>query len=100
MIAATPDIASLLEVSDERDQWLSRLLAAERAAYQRGVRDGIETGRRLESAERDAEWVRIARPAARGLPLAELERRRWGPGGREHFGDPQPGDFQGRRTAA
>jgi hypothetical protein len=26
----------------------------------------------------------------------ELEIRRWGPGGREHFGDPRPGDFQGR----
>lgn len=27
---------------------------------------------------------------------AELEAERWGPGGREHFGDPRPGDFPGR----
>jgi hypothetical protein len=26
----------------------------------------------------------------------ELEERRWGPGGREHFADPRPGDFPGR----
>ncbi|WP_345433797.1 hypothetical protein [Actinoallomurus vinaceus] len=26
---------------------------------------------------------------------AELEALRWGPGGREHFGDPRPGDFEG-----
>ena len=28
---------------------------------------------------------------------AELEARRWGPGGREHFADPRPGDFPGRK---
>jgi hypothetical protein len=27
---------------------------------------------------------------------AELEARRWGPGGRAHFADPRPGDFPGR----
>lgn len=26
---------------------------------------------------------------------AELEARRWGPGGREHFGDARPGDYPG-----
>lgn len=33
-------VADLLALSDERDQWLARLLAAERAAYQRGYDDG------------------------------------------------------------
>jgi hypothetical protein len=28
---------------------------------------------------------------------AELEARRWGPGGRAHFADPRPGDFPGRQ---
>ena len=28
---------------------------------------------------------------------AELKGRRWGPGGREHFADPRPGDFPGRK---
>ncbi len=27
---------------------------------------------------------------------AALEEVRWGPGGREHFGDPRPGDYPGR----
>ena len=27
---------------------------------------------------------------------AELEARRWGPGGREHFADARPGDYPGR----
>ena len=27
---------------------------------------------------------------------AELEARRWGPGGRQHFAVPRPGDFPGR----
>jgi len=29
---------------------------------------------------------------------AELQARRWGPGGREHFADPRPGDFPGRAS--
>lgn len=46
-------------------------------------------------------WKRIAAPVASNRPgLAELERRRWGPAGREHFGDPRPGDFPGRGSAA
>ena len=32
-----------------------------------------------------------------GLVLdAEMEGRRWGPGGRAHFADARPGDFPGR----
>jgi hypothetical protein len=31
---------------------------------------------------------------------AELEQRRWGPGGRAYFADPRPGDFQGRGIEA
>lgn len=30
---------------------------------------------------------------------AELDARRWGPGGRAHFGDPRPSDFPGRVPA-
>jgi hypothetical protein len=48
----------------------------------------------------DRRWVEIARPVARGGPMfAELERKRWGPDGREHFADPRPGDFPGRGAA-
>ena len=46
-------------------------------------------------ADMDARWNRIARAAVRGPSNAELEEKRWGPGGREHFADPRPGDFPG-----
>jgi hypothetical protein len=91
------DPETLLALSDERDAWLARLLAAERAAFLRGV----TTGRQMEGAERDAEWNRIAGPIARGGPeFAELERRRWGAGGSEHFGDPGDGDYAPQERAA
>jgi hypothetical protein len=57
---------------------------------------GVERGRQLEAGERDRAWQAIARPIARGGPTqADLELRRWGEGGREHFADPRPGDFPG-----
>src|SRR5437879_4515931 len=40
MTGAPPGVAALLALSDERDQWQARLLAAERDAYQRGYADG------------------------------------------------------------
>ena len=67
-------------------------------AYQSGWRDGYEHGAR----QLEAEWPAIVAPVLRNRPdHAELERRRWGPGGREHFGDPRrPGDYPGRRGGA
>jgi hypothetical protein len=38
--SVTAAVGDLLALSDERDWWLARLLAAERAAYQRGFADG------------------------------------------------------------
>jgi hypothetical protein len=62
-----------------------------------GFAAGLAEGRRREAAERDADWRAIASPVARGGPAhAELELRRWGPGGRAHFGDPRDGDFIGQ----
>jgi hypothetical protein len=55
-------------------------------------------GRRAAEAEQAAAWQEIARPVVCGMPYAELEERRWGPGGRAHFADPRPGDFSGRPT--
>ena len=37
---AALSVRDLLALSDERDLWIARLLAAERAAYQRGFDDG------------------------------------------------------------
>jgi hypothetical protein len=60
------------------------------------AREMYERGRRDAETENAEAWRRIAAPVARGRSFAELEERRWGPGGREHFADPRPGDFPGR----
>jgi hypothetical protein len=74
--------------------------------------DDVEWGRDMDAAERErvldaarhnaeaahAEWKRAAHAATNGIPHAELEQRRYGPGGRERYGDPQPGDFPGRAS--
>ena len=54
-----------------------------------------EAGRRSAEAEMAAAWARVT-AVVRGPDLAEIEERRWGPGGRAHFGDARPGDFPGR----
>ena len=89
-------VAALLALSDERDTWMRRLLAAERAAYARGYDDGFRVGGEGLFARRRA-WPPVV---ITGPSFAELERRRWGPGGREHFGDPRRGDYPGRREGA
>ena len=90
-------VDELLELSDERDQHQRRLLDAERRAYLDGYREGRQDAVR----ELDAQWS--VTPSLR-IPVdpafAELERRRWGPGGRERFGDPRPGDWFPRMEAA
>ncbi|MGH3220084.1 MAG: hypothetical protein ACRDPY_15495 [Streptosporangiaceae bacterium] len=67
-----------------------------REMYQAGHRAGFEVGYRQANADQAARWAEIARPVARGISHAELEERRWGPGGRAHFADRRPGDFPGR----
>ena len=77
----------------------AELMEAE-AAYRSQVgREMYAAGYAAAEADMDARWNRIARAAVCGPPHAELEVKRWGPGGREHFADPRPGDFPGRATA-
>jgi hypothetical protein len=69
-----------------------RQLAREswRDGYGLGYRHGYERAARL----REAEWpAAVASVTACGPAFSELELRRWGPGGREHFADPRPGDL-------
>jgi hypothetical protein len=74
----------------------AELMEAE-AAYRRQVgREMYAAGYAAAEADMDARWNRIARAAVRGPSHAELEEKRWGPGGREHFADPRPGDYPGR----
>ena len=94
-------LAELLELSDERDQWAQRLGVEYRLGYAIGHALGIEEGRRLEAADRDAAWNRAARPVAvGGVTHDELELRRWGPGGRLRCGDRRPEDRIPRQAGA
>ena len=71
-----------------------------RQMYTLGHADGWREGYEAAGLDMARRWAEIARPASRGEPShAELERRRWGPGGRERFGAPRPGDFPGRKAA-
>ena len=67
-----------------------------REMYQAGQRAGFQAGYRQASADMTARWAQIARPVVHGISFAELEERRWGPGGRARFADQRPGDFPGR----
>ena len=62
-------------------------------------REMYEAGRQAAEADMAAQWARAA-AAVRGPDFADLEERRWGPGGRAHFADPRPGDYPGRLAAA
>lgn len=98
-------LAELLELSDERDRWQSRLGDEYRIGWKLGYAAAIDQGRRLEAAERDRAWNRAAQSIARGgRTHAELERRRWAlrgdPRTRETFGQPHPDDYPGREHVA
>jgi hypothetical protein len=67
-----------------------------RQMYGAGCRDGYEAGRRDAEADMARFWAEAARQVTRGVSHAELEQRRWGPGGRAHFADPRSGDFPRR----
>jgi hypothetical protein len=55
----------------------------------RGYERGLAEGYARAAADVKALQHAIVRDA-------ELEARRWGPGGRAHFADPHPSDFPGR----
>ena len=66
-----------------------------REAYEAGRADGYSAGYHQADADQAARWNQAARAALDGPSHAELEQRRWGPGGREAFANPRPGDFPG-----
>jgi hypothetical protein len=66
-----------------------------REAFEAGRRAGQAEGRAALHAEQAQRHAELARSLG-GPTFGELEDRRWGPGGREHFADPRPGDFPGR----
>jgi hypothetical protein len=74
----------------------AELVEAEEKYRRQLGREMYEAGRRDAEADMADQWARAAAPVSRGRSFAELEERRWGPGGREHFADARPGDFRGR----
>ena len=64
-----------------------------RDMYEAGHADGYRAGYQQAGADQAARWNQAARAGLGGPSHAELEQRRWGPGGRAHFADPRPGDF-------
>lgn len=98
---AGPDVrAVMLDVMTERDTARAGLRDAECRAYASGVaegqRSGYGQGWAACEAHYAARWRNTYRPPA-DKTWAELEVRRWGPGGRAAFGQPRPGDFPGGR---
>ena len=69
-----------------------------RLAYQLGYQAAQQVAYARAVHEIDEAWADLARKirgyAARPTE-SELEQRRWGPGGRQHFADPRPGDHPG-----
>jgi len=77
------EAAELAEAEIRYRNQLAREMAA--AAYERGQVDGYLRA------------VADVKAVQHGLVAdAELEARRWGPGGRAHFADTRPGDYPGR----
>jgi hypothetical protein len=74
----------------------AELAEAETAYRLQLAREMYRAGYAQAEADMAARWDRIARAAVRGLPHAELEEKRWGPGGRARFGEPREGGFPGR----
>lgn len=64
-------------------------------AREAGLFEEARAGAARADADPDAD-VRERVAAQAEADRAALEERRWGPGGRAHFGDPRPGDFPGR----
>ncbi len=73
-----------------------RLAETQTRYRNRLAREMYERGRRDAEAEHAEGWRLMAAPVADGRSFAEIEECRWGPGGREHFAGPRPGDFPGR----
>jgi hypothetical protein len=93
-----PVAAAIAEAGHAEAETRYRLQLA-REMYQAGHEDGYAAGWRDADADMEARWAETARRVVqitRGPTHAELEERRWGPGGRAHFADPRPGDFPGR----
>ncbi|MEV5711246.1 hypothetical protein [Actinoallomurus sp. NPDC052274] len=92
----------LIRLAQQLVEDIGNRAAADKAAFEQtyrlGFESGIEVGRRQLEAEILADEERFRTHMSsitRMRSHAELEALRWGPDGRERFGDPRPGDHQG-----
>lgn len=83
-------------------QLADHIIERERIAWEQGYRTGYPAGHDVgygkAHGEMERAWSAVAqyvRGYASVPAFAELEVRRWGPGGRAHASDPRPGDFPG-----
>ena len=83
MPSVPPGAVRLLALSDERDAWLRRVLAAWREGYQAALGDAVV-----------ASLLRIW-PEPGHVP--EIEKRRYPPDGRESWIIPGPGEADGEQ---
>lgn len=85
------ELAATLDLSDERDQWERLIDRAYRDGYRMGEHD------HADDYERGRSDGALARKRAQHdlVDMARTDVARWGPGGRERFADPCPGDYPG-----
>jgi hypothetical protein len=94
--------ARIIAASDSRDAVQRARLEQLAEARAAGYAEGVDAGRREVHAsysEAAARLVAEVHGRTSGPTHVELERRRWGAGGRAHFADPRPGDYLGGPVA-
>jgi hypothetical protein len=83
----------ILALSDERDGWEQRLVNNWQAGWNAAV---AALGDQFEAGFIAGLVAYKQAQHSQALDvIAEINR--WGPDGREHFGDPRPGDFLGEK---
>jgi hypothetical protein len=95
MTAGLPDPAAVAAALDEAGR-IGREQANAAALANWHARGEFERGYQQALADQQAEAAQTAAQLAADVGLME---RRWGPGGRENFGAPRPGDFRGTDRA-
>ena len=88
---------SLLDLSNERDQWVRLALAWARSAYRRGYQAGHGAGYRTgyELAVREWKITAAGMTHLGGPSYAELDQHGSPPGGRLSWIIPRPGEADG-----
>jgi hypothetical protein len=96
---STDPVAAALEEATRAEAETRYRLQLARESFQAGLALGAARAREAllhEQAEAQRQAAAAIVSALMSPSHAELEQRRWGPGGRAHFADPRPGDFPGR----